>query len=95
MNGSKQWLPIHVHRNYRNRKDIFQLVRTTGTKLPDDIKRTFPDLIRLVGRESQEIVSETLLLTVDIEGTGLEFPFCFTAGPSFVGEVLAGVGELL
>ena len=32
---------------------------------------------------------------VDIEWTGLEFPFCFAAGPSFVGEVLAGVGELL
>jgi hypothetical protein len=72
-----------------------QLVTTTGTKLPDDIKRTFPDLIRLVGRESQDIVSVTLLLTLDIEGTGLEFPFCFTAGPSFVGEILAGVGELL
>jgi len=71
------------------------LILDTGTKLPNNIKHTFPDLIRLVGRESQEIVSVTLLLTVATEGTGPEFPFCFAGGLSFVGEVLAGVGELL
>jgi len=65
----------------------------TCIKLPNDTKHTFPDLIRLVGRESQEIVSVTLRL--DTEGTGPEFPFCFADKLSFGGEVLAGVGELL
>lgn len=77
----------------------FQFMRTSyliqAQHYQNDIKHTFPDLIRLVGRESQEIVSVTLLLTVAAEGTGPEFPFCFAGGLSFVGEVLAGVGELL
>lgn len=67
----------------------------TCIKLPNDTKHTFPDLIRLVGRESQEIVSVTLRLTLDTEGIGPEFPFCFADKLSFGGEVLAGVGELL
>jgi hypothetical protein len=69
----------------------------TGIKLPNDmmLMHTFPDLIRLVGRDSQEIVSVTLRFTVDTEGTGPEFPFCFAGELRFVGGVLAGVGELL
>jgi len=68
---------------------------STCIKLPNDTKHTFPDLIRLVGRESQEIVSVTLRLTLDTEGIGPEFPFCFADKLSFGGEALAGVGELL
>lgn len=66
-----------------------------GIKLPNAVKHTFPDLIRLVGRESQEIVSVTLRLTLDTGGVGAQLPFCFASELSFVGEVLAGVGELL
>lgn len=77
----------------------FQFMRTSyliqAQHYQNNIKHTFPDLIRLVGRESQEIVSVTLLLTVAAEGTGPVFPVCFAGELSFVGEVLAGIGELL
>jgi len=91
----------HVSKIYGNRKHILniKLMRTSyliqAQNYQNDIKHTFPDLIRLVGRESQETVSVTLLLTVDTEVTGPEFPFCFAGGLCFVGEVLAAVGELL
>jgi hypothetical protein len=57
---------------------------------------TFPDLIRDVGRESQEMVSVTLLLMLGTEGTGLEVTFGFAGTRIFAGEVINGVGgELL
>lgn len=54
-------------------------------------KHTLPGLIRLFGRESQAMLSTTLLLLLDADEIDLDGDVCFAAEAGFADELLVVV----